>query len=49
MRRFVTFVAVTFATAVGGLWWLHDGDLEDAVGPLIEEIPSSVVPADAKP
>lgn len=48
MRRFFTFLAVTLATAVGGLWWLHDGDLEDAVGPLIEEIPNPVA-AEAKP
>ena len=39
MRRLVAFLAVMISTALAGLWWLHDGDLEDAVGPLLDEVP----------
>jgi hypothetical protein len=30
MRRLVTFVVVAVVVAVGGLYWLHDGDLAAA-------------------
>jgi hypothetical protein len=38
MRRLVTMLAVAVATATGTLYWLHDGDLEEAITPVIEDI-----------
>ena len=35
MRHVATFVIVTVLTAVGVLWWLHDGDLVEAVTPAV--------------
>ncbi len=35
IRRLVVFLAVTGATAVGALYWLHDGDLEEAAVPVL--------------
>lgn len=37
MRRLLTFLAVAAATAIGSLWWLHDGDLVEAVQPVMVE------------
>jgi hypothetical protein len=37
MRRLVTFLLVTVATAVGTLYWLHDGDLRAAAEPVVAE------------
>ena len=35
MRRLATVLIVAAATAVGLLYWLHDGDLRDAVSPVV--------------
>ena len=37
MRRLLTFIAVAALTAVASLWWLHDGDLAEAVQPVMVE------------
>lgn len=37
MRRAATFVVVALSTAVGSLWWLHEGDLAEAVQPVVAE------------
>ncbi|MBN2798001.1 MAG: hypothetical protein JXX28_02530 [Deltaproteobacteria bacterium] len=37
MRRLLTFAGVAAAVAVGALWWLHDGDLAEAVAPALVE------------
>ncbi|MEZ4317693.1 MAG: hypothetical protein R3F61_09315 [Myxococcota bacterium] len=37
MRRLVTFLLVAVFTAAGSLWWLHDGDLVEAVQPVMVE------------
>jgi len=37
MRRLITFAAVAAATATASLWWLHDGDLAEAVQPVVAE------------
>lgn len=31
LRRLLTVAAVAALTAVGALWWLHDGDLDQVV------------------
>lgn len=35
MRRFATFLLVCALTVVASLWWLHDGDLVEAVEPVL--------------
>lgn len=35
MRRLITFLLVATATAAGSSWWLHDGDLAEAVQPVM--------------
>lgn len=35
VRRLATVLIVATATAVGLLYWLHDGDLRDAVAPVM--------------
>ena len=37
MRRLVTFLIIASSTALGSLWWLHDGDLEQAIEPVFAE------------
>jgi hypothetical protein len=37
MRRLITFVLVATLTAGASLWWLHDGDLVEAVQPVMVE------------
>jgi hypothetical protein len=37
VRRLLTFVAVSVATAVGSTWWLYQGDLAEAVEPVVPE------------
>ncbi|NCG19884.1 MAG: hypothetical protein GWP91_12820 [Rhodobacterales bacterium] len=37
MRRLVTFVVITIGTAIASLHWLHNGDLMEAVVPVIAE------------
>lgn len=37
MRRFLTFIGVAIATAAFSLNWLHNGDWEKAVEPVIAE------------
>jgi len=34
LRRLATFTIVAAITAVGALYWLHDGDLREAVEPV---------------
>ena len=35
MRRLLTFLFVCAVTSVGTLFWLHDGDLVEAVEPVM--------------
>ncbi len=37
MRRLVTFVVIAIATATASLHWVHNGDLAEAVVPVIAE------------
>ena len=37
IRRLLTLLLLAFATAAATLWWLHDGDLEQAVDPVLRE------------
>ncbi len=37
MRRLSMFVVVSVATAVGSTWWLYQGDLAEAVAPVVPE------------
>lgn len=37
MKNLVVVVLSALITAVGVLYWLHDGDLEDAVEPVIQQ------------
>ena len=37
MRRLFLFVVVSVSTAVGSTWWLYQGDLAEAVEPVVPE------------
>ncbi len=37
IRHLVTFTAVAALTCGACLWWLHDGDVADAVRPVLPE------------
>ena len=37
IRRGITVLVVAVCTTVGSLYWLHDGELEEAVVPVLEE------------
>ncbi len=37
MRRLLLFVVVSVSTAVGSTWWLYQGDLAEAVAPVVPE------------
>jgi hypothetical protein len=37
MRRLLLFVLVSVSTAVGSTWWLYQGDLAQAVEPVVPE------------
>ena len=37
MRRFITLILVALFTLGASLWWLHDGDLVEAVQPVMVE------------
>lgn len=45
LRRLITFVVVAAVTAVGSLWWLHDGDLRGATQPGLAELKTWDAPA----
>ena len=47
MRRFLTLLTVAASTAVGTLWWLHDGDLSEAVEPVLAEWDADLLARDA--
>ena len=47
MRRFLTFLLATAVTAVGSLYWLHDGDLAQAVVPVLAEWNAELLAQDA--
>ena len=47
MRRLPTFLAVAAATATACLWWLHDGDLAEAVQPVLAEWDAELLARDA--
>ena len=47
MRRLITFVLVAAATATGSLYWLHDGDLAEAVDPVLTEWDADTLARDA--
>ena len=37
MRRLLLFLVVSVSTAVGSTWWLYQGDLAEAVEPVVPE------------
>ncbi|MCB9685442.1 MAG: hypothetical protein H6735_10415 [Alphaproteobacteria bacterium] len=37
MRRLLTFLVVAAAVAAGSTWWLYEGDLAQAVAPVVPE------------
>lgn len=37
MRRLITFVVVATAVAGASTWWLYEGDLAEAVAPVVPE------------
>lgn len=37
MRRFFTFLVVAATTASATTWWLYEGDLAEAVEPVLPE------------
>ncbi len=37
MRRLLTFLVVASATAGATTWWLYEGDLAEAVAPVVPE------------
>ncbi|MCO4747513.1 MAG: hypothetical protein KC912_22120 [Proteobacteria bacterium] len=47
MRRLVTLAVVAIITAVGSLYWLYDGDLEEAAEPVMAEWDASALATSA--
>jgi hypothetical protein len=47
MRRFATAIAVAIGTAAAVLYWLHDGDLQEAIDPVLEEWDAETLARDA--
>lgn len=47
MRRLLTFLAVAAVTAGATLWWLHDGDLGEAVEPVLAHWDADTLALDA--
>ena len=47
MRRALTFAVVAVLTCVASLWWLHDGDLREAVEPVLVEWDGPALARDA--
>lgn len=47
MRRLVMFAVIAVATAVSSLWWLHDGDLAEAVEPVLAQWDADLLARDA--
>lgn len=47
MRRIVTFAVVAVVTAVGSLYWLYDGDLDQAAEPVMAEWDASALATSA--
>ena len=37
MRRFLTVLVVAAVTALGTLYWLHDGDMDAAIAPVVSD------------
>ena len=38
VRALVTFTLSATLTCAASLWWLHDGDLADAIQPMLPEL-----------
>lgn len=47
MRRLATFLLIAVTTAVGTLYWLHDGDLVAAAEPVVAEWNTALLLQDA--
>lgn len=47
MRRLLTFLAVAVGTAGLGLWWLYEGDLAQAVEPVVARWDADTLARDA--
>lgn len=47
LRRLVTLAVVAIITAVGSLYWLYDGDLEEAAEPVMAEWDASALATSA--
>jgi len=46
LRRTITFALVALGTAIGSLWWLHDGDLRAATEPGLADLATWDAPAE---
>ena len=42
IRRLLTLLVVAAATAGATLWWLYDGDLEQGVQPVVDDVVEGV-------
>ena len=47
MRRLATIVIIAGVTATATLWWLHDGDLGEAVRPVLQQWDAELLLRDA--
>ena len=47
MRRLLVILITAALTAGGTLWWLHDGDLKDAVKPVLADWNAELLARDA--
>ncbi|MFK7931733.1 MAG: hypothetical protein AB8H79_26385 [Myxococcota bacterium] len=52
IRRIVTLIVIASLTAGGVLWWLYDGDMVQAVEPVVDDLvddPAPTAPAEPTP
>lgn len=49
IRRLITLVIVAALTAGGLLWWLYDGDMVQAVEPVVNDLVDDPAPSDDPP
>jgi len=49
IRRLITMVVIAALTAGGVLWWLYDGDMVQAVEPVVDDLVDDPAPQPAAP
>jgi hypothetical protein len=47
VRRLITVLVVAIATCAAALWWLHDGDLREAMEPVLVDWDATTLARDA--